>query len=219
MFNQGRFYLGHLGHVPVYIAPEAALMLLLLWIWSDRTLPGFLILLMAFITVILCHEFAHAAVARWRGMAGVSITIAALGGFCSYQGERRPLNELLISLAGPFGNFLTAGILYATNLWVMPFSRLDPLVASYFITVMYISVFLGAFNLLPIYPLDGGQATLAASRLVTPRETNARRFTLSLSVVTAFAVFAGYIGFIGQPSLFTILILGMLLLSAFRDLR
>ncbi len=219
MIHQGRFYLGHLGQVPVYIAPEAVFMLLLLWMWSDRTLPGFLILLMAFITVILTHEFAHAAVARWRGMAGVSITIAALGGFCSYQGARRPINELFISLAGPFGNFLTAGILYAINLWVMPFTRLNPMVASYFTAVMILSLFLGLFNLLPIYPLDGGQATLAASRLISSRETNARRFTLSLSVVTAFAVFAGYVSFIGQPTLFTILILGMLLFSAFRDLR
>lgn len=219
MFNQGRFYLGHLGQVPVYLAPEAVFMLLLLWMWSDRTLPGFVILLMAFITVILSHEFAHAAVARWRGMAGVSITIAALGGFCSYQGQRRPLNELLISLAGPFGNFLTAGILYLVNRWVMPFSQLEPLVARYFIAVMIISLYLGLFNLLPIYPLDGGQATLAGSRLVSSREVSARRFTLSLSVVTAFAVFAGYVSFLGQPPLFTILILGMLLLSAFRDLR
>jgi Zn-dependent protease len=219
MFNQGRFYLGHLGQVPVYIAPEAVFMLLLLWMWSDHTLPGFLILVMALITVILSHEFSHAAVARWRGMSGVSITIAALGGFCSYQGQRRPLNELLISLAGPFGNFLTAGILYAFTLWVMPFERFDPMIAKFLIAVMFMSFFLGLFNLLPIYPLDGGQATLAASRMVVTKEANARRFTLSLAVVTAFAVFAGYVSFIGQPSLFTIIILGLLLFSAFRDLR
>ena len=219
MFNQGRFYLGHLGPVPVYVAGEAIFTLLLLWMWSDRTLPGFLILLMAFITVILIHEFGHAVVARWRGMAGVAITIAAFGGFCSYQGDRRPGNELLISLAGPFSNFLTAGLLFALDLWLLPFSRLDPMIGGYLGAVMLWSLFLGLFNLLPIYPLDGGQATLATARMMASRESNARRFTLSLSVVTAFAVFAGYVSFVGQPTLFTILILGMLLFSAFRDLR
>jgi Zn-dependent protease len=93
------------------------------------------------------------------------------------------------------------------------------MIAKFLIAVMFMSFFLGLFNLLPIYPLDGGQATLAASRMVVTKEANARRFTLSLAVVTAFAVFAGYVSFIGQPSLFTIIILGLLLFSAFRDLR
>ena len=221
MIAGDRFYLGHLGKTPVYIVPEAAFSLLFIWaFWSDGTFPGFLLAVMAFITVILIHESGHAVVARINGMQGVSITLSAMGGYCNYSGEHRPSSELAISLAGPIVNLATAGILWLVVTYQPHLvSGFPEMVLQYGFVVFWASVVLGCFNLLPIYPLDGGQATLAAARMVTRNEANARRFTLSVAVagVIPALVIMHLVGL--RIDYFTFFIFAMLLFSAFRALR
>jgi membrane-associated protease RseP (regulator of RpoE activity) len=219
MFSANRFYLGHLGKTPVYVSTDAIFNLLLIWMWCDKTLPGFLIMLMAFITVILTHECGHALVARLVGMQGIAITISAFGGYCSYAGDRRPRTDLPISLAGPGANFLTAGLIWLFVLYVYPFARMDPMVAKFVSEVMVWSLVLGIFNALPIYPLDGGQATLALSRMATGREATAKYFTLVLTVIAGLGSLIGLAYFNLGPSIFTLVIMGLLMMAAFRDLR
>lgn len=218
MLADGRFYLGHLGKTPVYVAPEAALNLLLVWMWCDKTLPGFLVVLMAFIVVILVHESGHAVLARAMGMHGISITLSAFGGFCSYGGDRQPRRELPIILAGCAFNLLTALGLWLIDQHLFNIDRMDPLLASFYWATFSFSLVLGLFNLLPIYPLDGGQATLAISRMIARSDANARRFTLSVTVASAIGAVA-LLSWLGWIGMFTFFILAMLLFSAFRDLR
>lgn len=216
MLADGRFYLGHLGKTPVYVAPEAALNLLLVWMWCDKTLPGFLVVLMAFLVVILLHESGHAILARAMGMQGISITLSAFGGFCSYGGDRQPKRELPIILAGCAFNLLTALGLWLIDRHVVDIDQFDPLVVSFYWTTCWFSAALGIFNLLPIYPLDGGQATLAVSRMVARSDANARRFTLSVTVAGCLCLLP-LVWYFGM--FFTVFILVMLLFAAFRDLR
>jgi Zn-dependent protease len=212
------FYLGHLGKTPVYVAPEAALNLILVWMMCDQTLPGFVVVLMAFLIAVLVHESGHAILARAQGMSGISITLAAFGGFCSYHGDRKPTRELPIILAGCAFNLLTALGLYLAAQHLLPLQQLDPLFQQFARTLFWFSLFLGLFNLLPIYPLDGGQATLAISRLIARNDANARRFTLSMSVAGAIGAVA-ILGALHMIGMFTFFILAMLLFAAFRDLR
>ncbi len=218
MLGDGRFYLGHLGKTPVYVSPDAALNLLLVWMWCDKSLQGFLVTLMAFLTVILVHESGHAVIARVMGMQGISITISAFGGFCTYGGARRPKTELPIAVSGPVFNLLTALLLWLISAYAFPFARLDPPIGSYLSSTLIFSLILGIFNLLPIYPLDGGQATLAVSRMMARNDGNARRFTLSVTVATAGAVVLALL-YLQAAAFFTFFILAMLLVAAFRDLR
>ena len=218
MLDQGRFYLGHLGKTPVFVVPEAALNLLLVWMWCDKTLAGFLAVLMAFLVVILIHESGHAVLARAMGMQGISITLSAFGGFCSYGGDRQPKRELPIILAGCAFNLLTALGLWLIDRHLFNVDALDPLLARFYWATFSFSLVLGLFNLLPIYPLDGGQATLAVSRMIARSDANARRFTLSVTVASAIGAVA-LLSWLGWISIFTFFILAMLLVSAFRDLR
>ena len=218
MLDQGRFYLGHLGKTPVFVAPEAALNLLLVWMWCDKTLAGFLAVLMAFLVVILIHESGHAVLARAMGMQGISITLSAFGGFCSYGGDRQPKRELPIILAGCAFNLLTALGLWLIDRHLFNVDALDPLLARFYWATFSFSLVLGLFNLLPIYPLDGGQATLAVSRMIARSDANARRFTLSVTVASAIGAVA-LLSWLGWISIFPFFILAMLLVSAFRDLR
>ena len=186
--------------------------------WCDKTLPGFVVVLMAFLIAVLVHESGHAILARAQGMVGVSITLAAFGGSCSYHGDRQPKRELPIILAGCAFNLLTALGLWLAGQHLVDISQFDPLIRQFALMLFWFSLVLGLFNLLPIYPLDGGQATLAISRLVARNDANARRFTLSMSVAGAIGAVA-ILGALQMIGIFTFFILAMLMMAAFRDLR
>ena len=213
------FYLGHLGRVPVYVLPEAIFTLLFVGMIAN-SVTGFIVLGVVVLATILIHEFGHAAVARIAGMGGVTILVGALGGMCLYQGDPEPRKRIAISLAGPFANLLTAGLLYAMGTATPEWRHWDPLLREFLSSLFLWNLVLGLFNLLPIYPLDGGQATLGGIRMATGREAIAKRATLITSFVVApLALVALTLLNGGNPPLFTLIIVGLLLFQAWRDLR
>ena len=210
------FYLAHLGRTPVYVSPDAIFMVLLVYMWTQGAgLIGFLISLMMLFLAIVFHEGGHAMVARSQGMVGMHIVISAFGGYCSYGGDRRPKSELLISLAG-----VTVNGLLAWGAWLI--GRHAPIphpVAMQMLDAFFIwNISLAIFNILPIYPQDGGQALLNLCRMGMA-EGSSKRLTLSVSVATAAVGLALYTMYLGTPTLWLLFIIGMLLFAAFRDLR
>jgi len=105
---------------------------------------------------LLAHEAGHALTARLFGYRDISVTLVMFGGATTHPSATRGHN-LLITLAGPA---VTIAIVFAG--WMLV--RLDPafmsLPASRFLVreFMFLNLFWAIFNLLPIYPLDGGQA-------------------------------------------------------------
>jgi len=210
------FYLAHLGRTPVYVSPDAIFMVLLVYMWTGHQgVIGFLISLMMLFMAIVFHEGGHAAVARAQGMVGMHIVISAFGGYCSYGGDRRPKSELLISLAGVVVN----GVLAWGSWLILRYATLPhPLLIQMLTAFFWWNVTLAIFNVLPIYPQDGGQALLNLSQMGM-NMAKARRLTLSVSVATAAVGIALYTVYLGTPSLWMLFIIGMLLFAAFRDLR
>lgn len=218
MDQNGRFYLGHIGKVPVYVAIDAIFLVVFIIMIYGQGL-SFDKLLMVFIAVvltILLHELGHALVAMGLGMYGVSITITGLGGLCNYTGERHPKQELLISAAGPATNLMFAWLGFT----VINHGGLGEETMNFLLTSFsYFNLVLGIFNSLPIFPLDGGQMALSLSRMAT-REQTAKRFTLGLSFVTAIVGLGVYMALTqSSPSLFTLVLVMFLLLTAYRELR
>jgi Zn-dependent protease/CBS domain-containing protein len=130
--------------------------------WSDeKTLIVAAITALLFFTSILAHELAHSLVARRFGMAVSSITLFLLGGVSNLAKEPPSARaEFLMAAAGPFTSFVIGGI--ALGLQILIEGRLsligalDPVgvVAGY---LGWINLSLGAFNLVPGFPLDGGR--------------------------------------------------------------
>ena len=102
---------------------------------------------------VLLHELAHSFVAIYRGLPVHSITLFLFGGVSNLSGESRdPRTEFLVAIVGPLTSFAIAGA--GLLLAGLPLDDRVGAVATYLIVV---NVLLGAFNLIPGFPLDGGR--------------------------------------------------------------
>jgi Zn-dependent protease len=108
--------------------------------------------------IVLTHEFGHALACRSVGGRADRILLWPLGGVAYVDPPRRPGAVLWSIAAGPLVNValipITLGALaFAPRL----FPAMSDDFADYLLSVATINIFLLVFNLLPIYPLDGGQ--------------------------------------------------------------
>jgi len=76
----------------------------------DWQIIGILLgLLVAVFTCVLLHEYGHALMARWFGVETKDIIITPIGGLARLQGmPRRPIEEFMITIAGPLVNLVIA---------------------------------------------------------------------------------------------------------------
>ncbi len=114
----------------------------------------------AIITVsILVHEFGHAMVARHYGLQP-RVLLHGWGGLCAHERAEKDRHDAFIIAAGP-----AAGLLLGAVAWGVRASGaltgLEPVrwlvVDHVFRTVVWVNIFWSLVNLLPLWPLDGGQ--------------------------------------------------------------
>lgn len=114
---------------------------------------------LALFVIVLLHEFGHALACRQTGGKADRIMLWPLGGVAYVAPPPRAAANLWSIAAGPLVNvvliptFLVLG--YVSRSLGVP-QRIPDLHAL-LRTIAYINVGLLMFNLLPIYPLDGGQ--------------------------------------------------------------
>jgi stage IV sporulation protein FB len=80
---------------------------------------------------------------------------------------------------------------------------------------LWINILWGIVNLLPIYPLDGGQISREVCQIGNPRGG----IVLSLQISTGVAIAMAVFGFIVWQSLYTALMFGFLAYSSFQTLQ
>src|SRR6476619_1788838 len=119
-------------------------------------LRDFVVWLVIVPIAVLVHELGHAFVARATG-ASPSIHLAGLGGLTTYVPPQRlsRARNIAISVAGPAVGLVIGLALVAYRRAVgVPSGLTDSIVA----TTIYTTLVWSILNLLPILPLDGGQA-------------------------------------------------------------
>lgn len=106
---------------------------------------------------IVFHELSHSLAARRYGLPMKGITLFIFGGVAEMDEEpASPKVEFIMAIAGPLSSFLLAGIFYSIYMvgersgWPVPVNG----VIGY---LGVINAVLGAFNLVPAFPLDGGR--------------------------------------------------------------
>ena len=128
--------------------------------------------LLLFVSVLV-HELAHSLVARARGFPVSGITLFILGGVSNLKADaRRASDEFVIAIAGPLTSFALAGALGLAAL-VMGGGK-SPFDAILFYLAL-INALLGAFNMLPAFPLDGGRVFRSVIWAVTGNHMRATR--------------------------------------------
>lgn len=138
---------------------------------------------------VFLHELAHAVVGAQRGLEVRSITLTVWGGQTSMS-TGTPMTSLMVSLVGPLANFLMAGV--CQLVWSLT-GTADFLGFS---IAAQVNVAIGAFNLIPAYPLDGGHALEAAVAHVSRSRSLAMRVTSYTGIAVA-ALMVGIVVFLG----------------------
>jgi len=163
---------------------HASMILLLpyaLFAFQPRSLSSALSVLLFLAAVFICvalHEIGHAAAARAFGIQVRSIVLWPLGGFANLSRRpENPLHDLVISAAGPLANLLILSVL-AIIMVVVRLAEMFPVfpavsalfgslrVFTFLVVLAVTNLSLVVFNLIPIYPLDGGQIARGILKLI-----------------------------------------------------
>jgi len=142
---------------------------------------------------VLLHELAHAAVgARFR-IRTLEIVMFPIGGLSRMERRLRPVEEVWVSLAGPFANLVVAfGIfLYVAStkqpITVQPSDLLQPSGGNLLPLLGFANLLLAGFNLVPAFPMDGGRLLRALLTFMRP-EDEATRIAAWMGRVVAFSL-------------------------------
>jgi len=144
---------------------------------------------LALFFIVLLHEYGHALVCRQVGGTANEIMLWPLGGMAYVSPPQRPGATLWSSAAGPLVNvqlllvFTPVGVILDRSLKL---AKTAPNIHSFLVALIGMNGLLLAFNLLPIYPLDGGQIIRSLLWYVIGRARS-----LMVVVAIGFACVAG----------------------------
>jgi Zn-dependent protease len=189
--------------------------------------PAILFWMLAFLVGILCHELGHALLMRrygefsWITLYGFGGLASSDRRQSGWGGSSDAWRQIFISAAGPFAGFALAAVAAIMALLAgcelkymvgLPFGILPMIVSvpealdnrfvvtliSFFVNSLFVvTVVYGILNLLPIYPLDGGQ--IARELLVMALGRDGVRHSIILSLFVSISLALACILFWHEP--------------------
>jgi Zn-dependent protease len=183
---------------------------------------------------ILVHELGHALTFRRFG-ADADIVLYAFGGLAiptQYIDGR--WRRIIVSLAGPFAGFVLFGLVYGTN-EAFGWAAKGPELSFLYGQLFWVNLYWGLLNLLPVFPLDGGQ--VSRELCVMRWGTRGKRTSLQISFGVALLAVAYSLlceidtgqfgagltaelpGWVPRGSIFTALLFGFLAYGSYQLLQ
>lgn len=203
--------------VPVYADNSAALLLVLILVMNGRggalAIVASLIIAAVAFSSLIAHELGHAFAVRRLGYGSSEIVLGGLGGVCKWYGRPTRGDSIKIALAGP------AVSLGLGALAIAAYAVLEPAIGSVMplrvlvISAAFLNIAWGVFNLLPIFPMDGGRALRSALGFRYP---SADAIRISLIVSAAVGVTAAVVAYLYGEWIVS-LILAMLLVQNWNE--
>jgi Zn-dependent protease/CBS domain-containing protein len=149
---------------------------------------------------VLLHELGHALVSTHAGIPAKAIILLPIGGITLLDETQQPIEpgvltwkrDIRIAIAGPVVNlaiaFAAASILLAVapeiHLWTKPWDLQSSNLPR---ALVWTNLWLGLFNLLPAYPLDGGKILRAIfSRSMDSVRATRRAIAIGQAFATLF---------------------------------
>lgn len=167
----GGLRLGRVRGTPIVLYPTAILLIVFIaylsWPSFERRFSTPVAVAMAlgvaiglFVTIFL-HELGHVAAARMYRIHTTEVSLFGMGGMARLAAPPgSPLAEVVISVAGPLVSLaIGAGLKWGVEAYVTAAPGYDATTAAVLVVLYQLgtwNLFLGAFNLLPGPPLDGG---------------------------------------------------------------
>jgi len=160
--------IGRVAGIPIRLHWTFFLLLALVaavdWSAGENAVFSGLVWIVALFTSVVAHEVAHCIVARRRGAHVLGIVIFPLGGLSQLETmPTAPNDELAVAIVGPLTSMaigmvlLAAGLVIGAHIWPPTL-----FVGSWWARLGWLNLLLGAFNLLPALPMDGGRVLRAA---------------------------------------------------------
>lgn len=134
--------------------------------------------------LIIFHEFGHALTAKLYGYKDIRISLNLFGGIAEINrwDTTKSKQEFLITLAGPLINLIFI-------LFLLPFVSFKELLKGFseqnLVSVIFkINLLILLFNMLPVFPLDGGRLLRSGIKLLS--KTNHENATLIAVRISQF---------------------------------
>jgi stage IV sporulation protein FB len=152
---------------------------------------------------VLLHEFGHVIAARMTGGSGEEILIWPFGGLAFVRPAGTFRSQLLTPMAGPLFNLILCLITLSPlvlsertdglfNLFIFPISQLSE---KMFLDILELTfranLLLLAINLIPVFPLDGGQILKTVLGLRLSRDIANDIYIKSGMIIGLLALFGG----------------------------
>lgn len=231
----------NLAGFPVRVHPLFWLIAVLLGYSSGNILQILIWVLVVFIS-ILVHELGHALAFRRYGLSsqivlhfagGLTVPESTLWGSRWANVALGPNQNIFISLAGPGAGFILAaaaivgvilaggeiimtrllGFIPIPGLALLPFG--GNLLNMFVTALLWVNIFWGLINLLPVYPLDGGN--VARNVLVQVDPVDGVRKSLWVSVIAGALIVIVAFFFLG--SLYMAILFGILAFQSYQSLQ
>lgn len=173
---------------------------------------GIVLFLGLYISILL-HEFGHGIAAQKLGIYVPKIVLFVFGGGAFIDNSQRRYSSREEFITTIFGPLVTFTIILFLSLFVNlsnNFSNGDIITKLF-----YINIFLLIFNLIPLFPLDGGRILRSIiTKFVNP--ILGTKIVLFISFLIVFCLF--YFSIISF-SIYNVLIMGFLLLGGWGELQ
>jgi Zn-dependent protease/CBS domain-containing protein len=157
------FKIGSVWGIPIELHITFILLMAAVFFLSYPQMYLFILMLFLFVFVVF-HELSHSLVARHYKIKVRKIVLYPIGGVSEIEEiPEKPSIEWRMAIAGPLTSFVIGAILLALDqvLFVgTPVTLFVPTLStagSLMLDLAMLNLFLGAFNLIPAFPMDGGR--------------------------------------------------------------
>jgi len=167
------FKIGSAWGIPIELHITFILLMAAVSILSYPQLYEFILILFLFVFVVI-HELSHSLVARHYKIKVRKIVLYPIGGVSEIEEiPEKPSIEWRMAVAGPLSSFVIGAVLLALSQVIFietPVTLFEPYLGaagSLTLDLAVLNFILGAFNLIPAFPMDGGRVfrALLAERM------------------------------------------------------
>ena len=162
--------IGSVWGIPVELHITFILLMVAVFALSYPELYYFVLVMFLFAFVVV-HELSHSIVAKHYGIKVRKIVLYPIGGVSEIEEiPEKPRIEWRMAISGPLTSFIIGAVLllmYVIRTGIFPNILSLTLTGDLMLDLASLNLFLGAFNLVPAFPMDGGRVfrALLAERL------------------------------------------------------